>query len=88
MAGLGKYCTGRYGGIWVYRVKKLQPLFPLASFYQNISGKSLPVLATWAFKNIDEIPSGQYQQVIPMKSKMLEYLGYSRIFKLRKAGHF
>ena len=32
--------------------------------------------------------SGQYQQAISSYSKLLKYLGYSRIFKLTKAGKF
>ena len=32
--------------------------------------------------------SGQYHQVILRKSKILEYLGYLRIFKLTKASNF
>ena len=37
----------------------------------------------WNFRNILE-----YSSVIPRKSKMLEYLGYSRIFNLTKARNF
>ena len=38
--------------------------------------------------NILEYSSDHNQQVIPRKSKMLEYLGYSRILKFTKAGNF
>ena len=34
--------------------------------------------------NILEYSSSQYRQVIPRESKMLEYVGYLRIFKLTK----
>ena len=40
------------------------------------------------FMNILKYSSGQYLQVIPRKSKMLEYLGYSKIFNLIKARNF
>ena len=38
--------------------------------------------------NIVEYSSDQYQQAISRKSKLLKYLGYSRIVKLTKAGKF
>ena len=35
-----------------------------------------------------EYSSGQYQQAVSSQSKLLKYLGYSRICKLTKAGNF
>ena len=38
--------------------------------------------------NILEYSSSKYLQGIPRKSKMLKYIEYSGIFKVKEAGHF
>ena len=45
MAGLGKYCMGGYGRIWVYRVKQHNATCPLPRTVSLSTNENMPLLA-------------------------------------------